>query len=135
MSTPDEYEKGSNRVVIDVIRDLTKRLEVYEQASGAKLIEYEKRSSAERTAMKRSLEANMVQFRKDFHLAISPLQIDASDHRKTHDVDRLERVNRQASNDHQMYLIRIVLLVMGGVLVAVFILLMIGIIIVVRGLR
>lgn len=124
MTTPkveDDFDDGSNSVVIGVIRDLTKRLETYERSS-----------SNERAAFKRSIEANLVQVRKDFHNALSPLQLDNIDHRKTHENDRVERIERQSAYDGSMNVIRVALLIMGGLLVGVLVLLAIGIIVVIK---
>jgi hypothetical protein len=78
----------SDSVTVGVIRDLIKRV-----------TDYERNASDDRQAFKATIEASLVQLRKDFHVALSPLQLDNMDHRRGHEADRTERAARQAAND------------------------------------
>jgi hypothetical protein len=81
-------DDDNNSVTVGVIRDLIKRV-----------TDYEVRSQEDRAAFKATIEASLVQLRKDFHVALGPLQLDNIDHRRRHEADQLERVTRQAAND------------------------------------
>lgn len=87
-----------NSLTVGVIRDLIKRVTDYEQ-----------HSADDHAAFRATIEGSLVQLRKDFHSALSPLQLDNIDHRRGHETDRLERVARQAANDKSFESLRGVL--------------------------
>lgn len=97
-------------LTVGVIRDLIKRVETYEQ-----------NSSADRAAFKASIEAGLVQLRRDFHAALAPLQLDEIDHRKVHENDREERITRQATNDNNFRDIRVLIYLLMGLLIGLLI--------------
>jgi len=130
----DQYEEGSNSVVIAVIKDLTKRVE-----------EYEKNSSSDRAEFKASIEASIVQLRKDFQRALTPFLMDSIDHKRIHEDDRrdaiaqqqklleyqnreaLERTQRQAIVDRRFTILTIGLVVLVVLVVFLLIILIVRI--------
>ena len=90
-------------VVVGVIRDLTKRVD-----------DYEANSSADRADFKATIEASIVQLRRDFHAALAPIQLNEIDHRTVHENDRKERMDRQAANDANFRAIRSLIYVLIG---------------------
>lgn len=102
MVTDDE----NTSVVVGVIRDLTKRVD-----------DYETTSKADRADFKASIEAGLVQLRRDFHAALAPLQLDNIDHHRVHENDRKERIERQATNDNNFKDIRVLIYLAMGLLV------------------
>lgn len=103
---PANYEDENTSVVVGVIRDLTKRVD-----------DYEERSSHDRASFKESIEAGMIALRRDFHKALAPLQLDNIDHRKVHENDRLERIDRQKTTDDNFKDVRKLIYLVIGLLV------------------
>jgi hypothetical protein len=93
MSNPDDDAYA--REVIRVVADLTKRLE-----------EYTRTRDEAFSQLQTSVEGIVVALRTDVHKAIISLQLNNSDHTKTHDADRVERAARQVQVDGQMTEIR-----------------------------
>src|SRR5882724_2637575 len=120
MTNDDEYEKGKESVTVGVIRNLIDRV-----------TEFEEHNKHDRAQMRHAWESSIVQLRKDFHTALSPLQLDNIDHRKTHEADRMERVQRQAENDKNLYALRIALWILAGLVAGMILLLLIAIVFVV----
>lgn len=89
MATPSTDQQEQS-VVVGVIRDLTHRLE-----------EYEQRADTKREIFQETIMANFVDFRNTMNRAIIPMQVDHQDHRRTHDADRTERSNRQTETDRR----------------------------------
>ncbi len=83
------------REVIRVVADLTKRVE-----------EHTKTGEESRKQLQDTVEAIVVALRTDVHKAIISLQLNNSDHSKTHDADRVERAARQVQVDGAMKEIR-----------------------------
>jgi len=82
MSNP--HDDPYAREVVRAVGDLTKRVD-----------DYERNSSQDRADFKATIEASIVQLRRDFHEALAPIQLNEIDHRKVHETDRSERTNRQ----------------------------------------
>lgn len=106
---PNNDDPGVD-VVVGVIRDLTKRVD-----------DYERESKADRANFKETIEAGLVQLRRDFHAALAPLQLDEIDHRKVHENDRKERIERQATNDNNFKDIRVLIYLLMGLLIGLLI--------------
>lgn len=104
-----------NSLTVGVIRDLIKRVTDYEQ-----------HSADDHAAFRATIEASLVQLRKDFHAALSPLQLDNIDHRRGHETDRLERVARQAANDKSFESMRNTLRMLTIMIAVTLALLLIG---------
>jgi hypothetical protein len=83
------------REVIRAVGDLTKRLEEHTRS----------RDEAFKH-LQTTLEGVVVALRTDVHKAIISLQLNNSDHTKTHDADRIERAARQVAVDGTMKEIR-----------------------------
>lgn len=88
-------------IVVGVIRDLTTRLETYQRQNDEGRREFQER-----------VMAIVSDLRRDVNRAITPIQIDYQDHRRTHEAretaeavrfetDRTERSNRQAETDRR----------------------------------
>ncbi len=90
MASDNVTDQREDRIVVGVIRDLTARLE-----------EYEQKNAANRETFQAAITAIVTNLRKDMHRAIAPIQLDQSDHRHTHDADRIERSNRQTETDRR----------------------------------
>lgn len=84
-----------SREVIRVVADLTKRLEEHTRS----------RDEAFKH-LQTTVEGIVVALRTDVHKAIISLQLNNSDHSKTHDADRVDRAARQVAVDKQMSEIR-----------------------------
>lgn len=91
----DPHDDPYAREVIRVVGDLTKRVEEYTRAGDEK-----------RTQFQATIEGIVVQMRKDFHVAITSLQLNQSDHDKAHAADLVDRSNRQTVVDSQFNQIR-----------------------------
>lgn len=99
-------DDATTSVVVGVIRDLTKRVD-----------EYERDSKDDRAAFKATIEQSLVDLRRDFHRALVPLQLDNTDHRKVHETDRIERIERQTVNDSNFKDVRTLIYLVIGLLV------------------
>lgn len=89
MGTPN-YEDGNTTVMVSVIKDLVKRVEDYEQAS-----------REDRAAFKASIEASIVQLRKDFQRALTPFMLENIDHRQQHKDAALAIFQREEKEDKE----------------------------------
>jgi hypothetical protein len=83
------------REVIRAVGDLTKRLEEHTSTRDAAFKQ-----------LQETVEGIVVALRTDVHKAIISLQLNNSDHSKTHDADRVERAARQVQVDGTMKEIR-----------------------------
>ncbi len=126
-------------IVVGVIRDLQKTVEENKQ----QLVDYEKRSSDDRTAFKTSIEESIVQLRKDFQRALTPFLIDSIDHKQLHASEQIklldrqksednERLQRQAKVDRQFTIIALVLVAVVVLVVILLLVLIIRIIVISR---
>lgn len=120
------YEDDNTSVTVSVIKDLIKRVE-----------DYEKRASVDRAAFQASIEASIVQLRKDFQRALTPFMIENIDHKQLHretqlavfqkeEKEALERKARQDVIDRQFTFLTVGLLILGLLIIVVIVILLVG---------
>lgn len=105
----NEYDEGSNSVVVGIINAFRKELEAFQQTN----IE-------DRAAFKAAMEASLVDLRKDFHRALINVALDNGDHRAQHANDVKDRIERQSSNDLNFRDIRTLIYILTGVVIGLF---------------
>lgn len=91
-STDDD---GYAREVVQVVRDLTAQFE-----------EHTRSGDEGRKQLLHTVEGIVAGLRTDVHKAIISLQLNNSDHEKSHSADRIDRATRQVQVDAQMVEIR-----------------------------
>lgn len=112
----DPYEEGSNNVVIGIIGEFRKEL-----------AEYEANSTQDRAAFKASIEASLVQLRKDFNRALQPIMLETLDSResrrdllKSLNDDYATRTQRQAEVDRRFTILTIIVVIVAVLILVAF---------------
>lgn len=113
-SNNDEDDRSTS-ITVGVIRDLITRVDTFER-----------NSSEERAAFKETIEASIVQLRKDFNAAITPINLHIYDHRKEHINDEKDRIDRQRTYDINFAQIRTIILMLAVLVIILTVLVVIG---------